>query len=115
MRFPKIGHVRFAVRGLWVAISQETQVQWLCVLTILFLGIAVVRGVSTQSLAVLAVLCALTIASEMWNACFERMCDIMQPEFDPRIKDIKDIASGTTLFLSLISVTIFLFILATSS
>lgn len=111
MKFPNIANARFACRGLWVALSQETQVLWLVILNSALFTIAVARGGTANELLILGMLFAFTIAMEMVNGCIERICDFIQPEKDVRIKDIKDLASGATLFVSLVSLASWLVVI----
>lgn len=103
MKFPNIANARFACRGLWVALSQETQVLWLLILNSALFTIAVARGETANELLILGVVFSFTIAIEIFNGCIERICDLVHPEKDVRIKDIKDLAAGATLFISLVS------------
>ena len=111
MKFPNIANARFAFRGLWVALTQETQVLWLVILSSTFFTIAAARGGTTNELLILGMLFTFTIAIEIFNACIERICDLVHPEKDVRIKDIKDLAAGATLFVSLISLASWLVVI----
>jgi diacylglycerol kinase len=48
-----------------------------------------------------AVLCL-----EMMNSSLEKLCDLVQPEYHPVIKIVKDVSAGAVLFASVISVVI---------
>jgi len=43
------------------------------------------------------------IGVEMLNSCIERLCDIVQPEYDDRIWKIKDMAAWATLFVGILA------------
>jgi diacylglycerol kinase len=45
-------------------------------------------------------------AAEMMNTAIEKICDVVQPDPDPRIRDIKDIAAGAVLLIALTSAVI---------
>jgi diacylglycerol kinase len=47
---------------------------------------------------------ALVISLEMFNSALEKLCDKVNPELDPQIKLIKDMAAGAVLWASLLSV-----------
>ncbi len=42
-------------------------------------------------------LSAIVLCAEALNSAIERLCDVVQPELDERIRDIKDIAAGAVL------------------
>jgi diacylglycerol kinase len=57
---------------------------------------------NTQWLVVL--ICIGSVLSlEMLNSALERLCDLVQPDFHPQIRRIKDLAAGAVLWASLIS------------
>ena len=40
------------------------------------------------------------LSSEILNTAVEKICDVIQPEFDERIKIIKDIAAGAVVLMA---------------
>lgn len=44
------------------------------------------------------------LAAEIFNTAIERICDILQPEFDKRIGFIKDISAGAVLLVTVSAV-----------
>jgi undecaprenol kinase/diacylglycerol kinase (ATP) len=46
------------------------------------------------------------LSLEMLNSALEKLCDIVQPDFHPQIKIIKDVAAGSVLWASIISASI---------
>lgn len=52
----------------------------------------------------------LVIFSELVNTAIEKTMDLVHPEYDERVRDIKDLASGAVLFMVLVSITTGLFI-----
>lgn len=51
------------------------------------------------------------VISEIINTAIERICDLIEPKFDPRIKYIKDLSAGGVLLASLYAIIIGCFIL----
>ena len=45
----------------------------------------------------------ITISLEIVNTSIEKICDLIQPNYHPSIKIIKDISAGAVLFFSLVS------------
>ena len=60
---------------------------------------------ATEWIAILLCI-ALVLSLEMCNHALEMLCDVAQPEIDPRIKTIKDVAAAAVLMAVLISVSI---------
>ena len=44
------------------------------------------------------------LSAEILNTCVEKICDIIQPEYDERIKIIKDMAAGAVILMAIGSV-----------
>ena len=92
----------------WVktAIKKETSIQkqliWLAILIVVLWFLTKNYAFVKQSL----ILWTLVVWAEMINSCIERLCDMVQPDKDERIRKIKDIAAGVTFLFG----TIFLFI-----
>lgn len=53
----------------------------------------------------------LILGLEILNTAIEKICDVVQPEFDERIKIIKDISAGSVLLsvISAIAVACFIY------
>ena len=49
---------------------------------------------------------ALVPGLEMLNSVVEKLCDLVQEEFNPKIKIVKDVAAGAVLWVSIISAII---------
>jgi diacylglycerol kinase (ATP) len=47
---------------------------------------------------------AAVLSAEIFNTAIEKICDIIQPDFDERIGFIKDIAAGAVVLIAIASV-----------
>lgn len=67
--------------------------------------IALMAGIlfrfTTIEMVLLVLVCALVIISESINSVIEKIMDMIQPEFDERVKIIKDMAAGFVLLSSM--------------
>ena len=50
--------------------------------------------------ALIMIVCFAVLSLEILNTAAEKICDVVQPEFDERIKIIKDISAGAVAFMS---------------
>lgn len=56
---------------------------------------------------IIVLICTGSVLSlEMLNSALEKLCDLVHPGFDARIKIIKDMAAGAVLWASIISAVI---------
>jgi len=46
------------------------------------------------------------LSAEIFNTAIEKICDIIQPEFDKRIGFIKDISAGAVTLMAVVSVIV---------
>ena len=46
------------------------------------------------------------LAAEIFNTAIEKICDIIQPDFDKRIGFIKDISAGAVTLMAILSVIV---------
>ncbi|HYK44399.1 MAG TPA: diacylglycerol kinase family protein [Parafilimonas sp.] len=76
---------------------------------IVLLASAVLRLTSIEWIVVLLCICAV-LGLEMVNSALEHLCNLVQRDFHPLVKKIKDVSAGAVLVASIISVVIGLII-----
>ena len=62
--------------------------------------------VSELEAALILVVSFSVLSLEILNTCVEKVCDIIQPDFDERIKIIKDMAAGSVFLMAMASVVV---------
>jgi len=67
------------------------------VLFAVVLGLALARGASWLHIWIILILGATLTVTEMLNYAIERLCDVVMPNEDNRIKLVKDICAGSVL------------------
>ena len=105
-----IASFRNAFRGFRVLLQNEYNLY----IQIAFAVIATIFGfvfeISTDEWAFQSAVIGLVIFSELVNTAIEKMMDLVHPDHDERVRDIKDLSSGAVLFMVLISIAAGLFI-----
>ncbi|MBU8882379.1 diacylglycerol kinase family protein [Kaistella sp. DKR-2] len=93
-----------SVNGLiWMLKSERNfQLEVLALLVNLFLIVYLKLG-ATDTALILTV-CFSVLSLEIVNTCVEKICDIINPEYDERIKIIKDIAAGSVVLMAMAAV-----------
>lgn len=111
MRKPPI-HKSFwnAIQGvIWMLKSERNfQIEVLALLINLFL--IVYFKVTAIEATIILVVAFAVLSLEILNTCVEKICDMIQPEYDVRIKIIKDIAAGSVFLMAIASVIVGLLI-----
>lgn len=80
------------------------------VAAILTIVTAVGLGVNVTEWLVILICISLVIGAEMMNSALERLCDVVQEDYHPQIKIIKDVAAAAVLLFAVFSVAIGCFI-----
>ncbi|CAM3049050.1 diacylglycerol kinase family protein [Chryseobacterium flavum] len=95
-----------AFHGVFLMIRAERnfQIELLAFFVNLFL-IFYLKLSSTDAIFILIVSFAV-LSAEIFNTAIEKICDIIQPDFDKRIGFIKDIAAGGVLLTAIASVIV---------
>ena len=113
MRKPPI-HKSFwnAIKGvIWMLKSERNfQIEVLALIINLFL--IVYFKVTEVEAAVILIVAFAVLSLEILNTCVEKICDIVQPEYDERIKIIKDMAAASVFIMAMASVVVGVFIYA---
>lgn len=97
---------RNALRGIFLMIRTERnfQIELSAMLANLFL--VVFLGLSATDAALILGVCFAVLSAEIFNTAVEKICDFIQPEFDPLIGFIKDISAGAVTLLAFLALII---------
>lgn len=107
MRKPPI-HKSFwnAITGAVWMLRSERNFQIEVLALIINLLLIVYLKVTELEAALILVVSFSVLSLEILNTCVEKICDIIQPEFDQRIKIIKDMAAGSVFLMAMTSVVV---------
>jgi diacylglycerol kinase len=84
--------------------ERNGQVQIAVAATVVVL--AVCLGVSATEWLALLLCITLVLSLEMMNSATEKLCDLVQEEYHPIIKIVKDVAAGSVLLTAIFSLII---------
>lgn len=100
-----------ATRGIKNAWRKEPNFRIEVLVALLVFGAMLVLPISNTDRSVLVLVIALVLVLEVVNSIFERVLDIMHPDFSDDVKKIKDTMAGAVFLAALSSIAIGLFIL----
>ena len=105
MRKPPV-HLSFynAFRGIFLMLRSERNFQIEVLALILNLGLIEFLQLTTTDAAIILLTCFAVLSAEILNTAIEKVCDMVQPEYDERVKFIKDISAGAVLILAIAAV-----------
>lgn len=95
-----------AIMGSWLVVRSERNPKIILASGIIVLIAAGILRVRPIEFLILLLAITLVFLSELFNSIAEVMLDMIQPEDDPHIKALKDIASGAVLIACVCSVVI---------
>ncbi len=85
---------------------RERTFKILWAITFAVLLLALILKVSSIDMAVLILTIAVVLGLELLNSQVEKTLDILKPEYDERVREIKDIAAAAVLIASIGSAVI---------
>lgn len=111
MRKPPI-HKSFlnAFRGIFLMMKSERNFQIEVSAFLINLFLIFYLKLSSADAACILMVSFGVLAAEIFNTAIEKICDIIQPEFDTRIGIIKDISAGAVVLMTITSVVVGLII-----
>ena len=84
--------------------DSSIRLQWL--FFILINLVCILLKVTIQDLVVVWLVSGFVIVSEMFNTCIERLADVVEPNYDEKIRYIKDLSAGAVLISCLFAAII---------
>ena len=82
----------FAGLTAWLRVEWSLVLLWLLILTAAVLG-----GCSVVQAWVILILGACLMITEMVNTAIERLCNLLEPNYNTEVKAIKDVCAGAVL------------------
>ncbi|KPJ56126.1 hypothetical protein AMJ49_05660 [Parcubacteria bacterium DG_74_2] len=102
--------IKFACQGLIFALKEQS-FRFLLLLCFLLIILMFILETSIQEKMILILIISVILSFELLNSQIERILDILHPQYDPKVKEIKDICAGAVLVVCfaalLISVLMF--------
>lgn len=105
-----ISSFKNALRGFTILIQHEYNLYIQMAFGVMAIIAGFIFHISMIEWAIQTTAIGLVIFSELVNTAIEKTMDLVQPERDERVRDIKDLAGGTVLFTVVIAVATGLFI-----
>lgn len=107
MRKPPI-HRSFynAFRGIFVMLKSERNFQIEVIALVINMFLIYFLKLNSLDSAIILLCCFVVLSAEIFNTALEKICDMVQPDYDVRVKFIKDISAGAVLLLTISAVII---------
>lgn len=93
----------FAIKGIKQFFKSEKNGRIQAVMAAVVFLAGLLFSISIMEWLIIILFTALVLSLEMFNSALEKLCDKVNPEIDPQIKMIKDMAAGAVLWTSLLA------------
>jgi diacylglycerol kinase (ATP) len=99
----RIKSIGFALKGMFILLRTEPsiKIQFFIALIMTALGFYLEISSTEWMFQVLAI--GMVMGVEGVNTAIEKICDYIQPDFDPKIGLIKDISAGAVMIVSVLA------------
>jgi len=101
---------RHAFNGLWYFFLHERNGKVQCVAAAMAIGCGWLLTISPAQWICILLCIGAVLSLEMMNSALEKLCDVVQEDYHPAIKIVKDVAAGAVLWASVMSIAIGCFI-----
>lgn len=95
-----------AFRGVFMMTKTERNFQIELLAFVINLFLIFYLKLTTIDAALVLMASVAVLSAEIFNTAIEKICDIVQPNFDKRIGFIKDIAAGAVVLIAMASVIV---------
>lgn len=86
-----------ATRGLFRGISNERNIKIQLVIGFIIILVSILLGISKTYLITIIIVCFLVIILELFNRGFEKLINLISPEYNKEFGKVKDAMSGVVL------------------
>ena len=95
---------RYAGMGIFSLFRYENNARIHLIACILVVIAGVILHISAIEWCIIAILVGLVWSAEAMNTAIEKLADVVSPEYNPGIKDVKDLAAAGVLILAISAV-----------
>jgi diacylglycerol kinase len=101
---------QFAFEGFRYALQTQKNLRFQLVVAVVVITLSTFLPMQLIEWALLLVLIALVVGTEILNTAIEKTIDLIVKEYDPLAKTIKDLSAAAVLFIAITAVVVGLFI-----
>ena len=102
----RLKSVRFSFRGIWILITTEASIKVQLFIALIATVMGFYFDISTTEWLIQTLMIAIILVAESLNTAIEKLCDFVQPDYDQKIKVIKDISAGAVGIVAIISLVV---------
>ena len=101
---------KYAFRGFRLLLKFEHNAWLHCIIGTCVVIAGFLIDISAMEWIAVTIACGCVFAAEAFNTAIEKLADIVSPEYNNAIKDVKDLSAGGVLFIAIAAAIIGLII-----
>jgi undecaprenol kinase/diacylglycerol kinase (ATP) len=108
----RFGSFKFAFHGLWLLLKNEHNSRIHLLAAIVAIAVGLILKINPFEWSLLIIVIGIVFLTELLNTSLETLADLVDPEWNERIRKAKDYAAAAVLISAIISVVVggFIFI-----
>lgn len=106
----RFGSFKFAFHGLWLLVQNEhnSRIHFLAAIVAVTMGI--ILKLNSLEWSLLIIVIGIVFLTELLNSSLETLADFVNPEWNEKIRNVKDYAAAAVLISAIISIIVGAFI-----
>lgn len=96
----------YSIKGLFWMLKSERNFQLEVLALLINLFLIVYFKLNFTDAALIFIVCFLVLVTEIINTAIEKICDFLEPNFNEKIGLIKDLAAGSVITATLLSIIV---------
>ena len=106
----RLKSLRFAFKGMLILVRSEHSIMVQLGIGVLVSILGLILGLSPTEWMLQTMCIGMVLSAEGLNTAVEKLCDFVNPDFNPKIGRIKDISAGAVGFTAVVAVVVGLII-----
>ena len=102
----RLKSLRYSFKGMLILIRSEHSIMVQLGIGVLVSILGFLVGISPTEWMLQTLCIGMVLAAEGLNTAVEKLCDFVNPEYDPKIGRIKDISAGGVGFAAVLAVVV---------
>ena len=106
----RLKSLRFAFKGMLILVRSEHSIMVQLGIGVLVSILGLILGLSPTEWMLQTMCIGMVLSAEGLNTAVEKLCDFVNPDFNPKIGKIKDISAGAVGFTAVVAAVVGLII-----
>lgn len=101
---------KFAFHGLWLLVQNEHNSRIHSLAAIIAIAMGIILKINLYEWSLLIVVIGIVFLTELLNSSLETLANVVNPEWNEKIRNVKDYAAAAVLISAIISIIVGAFI-----